>query len=157
MLLIRGQSLATSMSDYLIKQITATSNIEVSRNTQIVSGHGTRRLEHLVLQTSPSGETRTVPAAALFIYVGVQPHTSWLPPTILRDKQGFILTGTDLIKDGRLPETWQLARAPLQLETSMPGVFVVGDVRHGSVKRVATAVGAGSIAIQYIHEYLGQA
>ena len=156
-LLVRGSSLATSMSDYLIKQITATGNIEVSPNTQIVSGYGTRRLEHLVLQTSPSGETRTVPAAALFIFIGVQPHTSWLPPTILRDRQGFILTGTDLTKDGRLPETWQLARAPLLLETSMSGVFAVGDVHHRSVKRVASAVGAGSIAIQYIHEYLGQA
>jgi thioredoxin reductase (NADPH) len=155
-LLVRGPSLAASMSDYLVKQITATGNIEVSLNTQIVGGYGTRRLEHLVLQTTPSGETRTVPAAALFIYIGVQPHTSWLPPTILRDKQGFILTGTDLTKDGRLPETWQLARAPLMLETSMPGVFAVGDVRHGSVKRVASAVGAGGIAIQYIHEYLGQ-
>jgi thioredoxin reductase (NADPH) len=156
-LLVRGSSLASSMSDYLIKQITATRNIEVSLNTQIVGGHGTRRLEHLVLQSGPSGETRTVPAAALFIYIGVQPHTNWLPPTILRDKQGFILTGTDLTKDGRWPETWQLARAPLPLETSMSGVFAVGDVRHGSVKRVASAVGAGSIAIQYIHEYLGQA
>ncbi len=156
-LLVRGSSLATSMSDYLIKQITATSNIEVSLNTQIVSGYGTRQLEHLVLQTSPSGETRTVPAAALFIFIGVQPHTSWLPPTILREKQGFILTGTDLVEDGRLPEMWQLARAPLPLETSMPGVFAVGDVRHRSVKRVASAVGAGSIAIQYIHKYLGQA
>jgi thioredoxin reductase (NADPH) len=156
-LLVRGSSLAASMSDYLIKQITATSNIEVSLNTQIVTGHGTRRLEQLVLQTTPSGEKRTVPAAALFIYIGVQPHTSWLPTTILRDKQGFILTGTDLTKDGRLPETWQLARAPLPLETSMPGVFALGDVRHGSVKRVASAVGAGSIAIQYVHEYLGYA
>jgi thioredoxin reductase (NADPH) len=156
-LLARGSSLATSMSDYLIKQITATSNIEVFLNTQIVSGYGTRRLEHLVLQTSPSGETRTVPAAALFVYIGAQPHTRWLPPTIVRDKQGFILTGTDLTKDGRLPETWQLARAPLLLETSMPGVFAVGDVRYRSVKRVGSAVGAGSIAIQYIHEYLGQA
>src|SRR5215216_5364277 len=87
-LLVRGSSLAASMSDYLIKQITATGNIEVSLNTQIVSGHGTRRLEHLVLQTSPSGETRTVPAAALFLFIGVQPYTSWLPPTILRDKPG---------------------------------------------------------------------
>jgi thioredoxin reductase (NADPH) len=156
-LLARGSSLAISMSDYLIKQITATGNIELSLNTQIVSGYGARRLEHLVLQTTPSGATRTVPAAALFIFIGVQPHTSWLPPTILRDKPGFILTGTDLTKDGRLPETWQLARVPLQHETSMPGVFAVGDVRHSSVKRVASAVGAGSIAIQYIHEYLGQA
>jgi thioredoxin reductase (NADPH) len=156
-LLVRGSSLATSMSDYLIKQITATSNIEVSLNTQIISGYGTRKLEHLVLQTNPSGETQTVPAAALFIYIGVHPHTSWLPPMILRDKQGFILTGTDLVEDGRLPEMWRLVRAPLPLETSMPGVFAVGDVRHGSVKRVASAVGAGSIAIQYIHKYLGQA
>jgi thioredoxin reductase (NADPH) len=156
-LLVRGSSLATSMSDYLIKQITATGNIEVSLNTQIVSGYGTRRLEHLMLQNSASGETRTVPAAALFIFIGVQPHTSWLPPTILRDKPGFILTGTDLTQDVRLRETWQLARAPLLLETSMPGVFAVGDVHHGSVKRVASAVGAGSIATQYIHEYLGQA
>jgi thioredoxin reductase (NADPH) len=155
-LLVRGSSLATSMSDYLIKQITATGNIEVFLNTQIVSGYGTRRLEHLVLRTTPSGETRTVRAAALFIFIGVEPHTSWLPPTILRDKQGFILTGTDLTKDGRLPETWQLARSPLLLETSMPGVFAVGDVRHRSVKRVASAVGESSIAIQYIHEYLGQ-
>jgi thioredoxin reductase (NADPH) len=154
-LLVRGSSLVTSMSDYLIKQITATRNIEVSLNTHIVSGYGTRRLEHLVLQTSASGEQRTVPAAALFIFIGVQPHTSWLPPTILRDKQGFILTGTDLTKDGRLPETWQLTRDPLLLETSVSGVFAVGDVRYRSVKRVASAVGAGSIAIQYIHEYLG--
>jgi thioredoxin reductase (NADPH) len=156
-LLVRGSSLATSMSEYLITQISATSNIQVSLNTQIVGGHGTRRLEHLVLQTAPSGETRTVPAAALFIFIGVQPHTSWLPPTILRDKLGFILTGTDLTNDVRLPETWQLARLPLPSETSMPGVFAVGDVRHGSVKRVASAVGAGSIATQYIHEYLRQA
>jgi thioredoxin reductase (NADPH) len=155
-LLVRGASLTTSMSDYLIKQITATSNIEVSLNTQIVSGYGTRRLEHLVLQSSPSGETRTVPAAALFIFIGVQPHTRWLPPTILRDKQGFILTGTDLTKDGRLPETWQVARAPLLLETSMSGVFAVGDVRHRSVKRVSSAVGEGGIAIQYIHQYLAR-
>lgn len=156
-LLVRGSSLATSMSEYLITQISATSNIEVALNTQIVNGYGTRRLEYLVLQTTPSGETRTVPAAALFVYIGVQPHTSWLPSTILRDKPGFILTGSELTKDARLPETWQLARDPFPPETSMPGVFAVGDVRHGSVKRVASAVGAGSIATQYIHEYLGQA
>jgi thioredoxin reductase (NADPH) len=156
-LLVRGSSLAATMSDYLIKQITATSSIDVCLNTKIVGGHGTRQLEHLVLQTTPLGETKTVPAAALFIFIGGEPHTSWLPPTILRDKQGFILTGEDLTKDGHLPETWQLARPLLLLETSMPGVFAVGDVRHRSVKRVASAVGAGSIAIQYIHEYLGQA
>jgi thioredoxin reductase (NADPH) len=155
-LLVRGSSLTTSMSDYLIKQITATSNIDVYLNTQIIGGFGTRRLEHLVLQTTSSGETKTVPAAALFIFIGVEPYTSWLPPAILRDKQGFILTGADLIKNGQLPETWRLARDPLLMEASMPGVFALGDVRHRSVKRVASAVGAGSIAIQYVHEYLGQ-
>ena len=155
-LLVRRSSLEAAMSDYLIKQIEVTGNIEVRLNTQIVGGHGAGRLEQLVLQTAPSGETTTVPAGVLFVFIGVEPHTNWLPPRILRDKQGFILTGADLVKDGRLPETWRLFRLPLQLETSMPGVFAVGDVRHRSVKRVASAVGAGSIAIQYVHEYLGQ-
>ena len=142
------------MSDYLIKQITMTGNIEVSLNTQIVGGIGGRRLEHLVLQTSPSGETRTVPTAALFVFIGVEPHTSWLPSSILRDEYGFVLTGEDLKTNARLQQTWALSRAPLQLETSMPGVFAVGDVRSSSIKRVASAVGAGGIAIQYVHDYL---
>ncbi|MBZ0294368.1 MAG: NAD(P)/FAD-dependent oxidoreductase, partial [Anaerolineae bacterium] len=151
-LLVRGATLTTSMSDYLIKQITMTSNIEVSLNTQIVGGIGSRRLEHLVLETA--GETRIVPAAALFVFIGVEPHTRWLPSSILRDEHGFVLTGEDLKTDARLQETWALPRAPLQLETSMPGVFAVGDVRSSSIKRVASAVGAGGIAIQYVHEYL---
>lgn len=155
-LLVRGSSLATSMSDYLVKQITATSNVDVRLNTQIVGGSGTRRLEQLELKDTSSGETKTFPAAALFIFIGIEPHTSWLPATILRDKQGFILTGADLEEDAHYSQTWQLARAPLLVETSMSGVFAVGDVRHRSVKRVASAVGAGSIAIQYIHEYLAQ-
>jgi thioredoxin reductase (NADPH) len=155
--LVRGSSLATSMSDYLIKQISATSTIDVYLNTQIIGGIGTRRLEQLVLQTSPSGEIRTVPAVALFVFIGVEPHTGWLPPSILRDKHGFVLTGEDLKTDERLEETWTLPRMPLQLETSIPGVFAVGDVRSRSIKRVASAVGAGGIAIQYVHEYLGQA
>ena len=155
-LLVRRSSLAATMSDYLIKQITASSNIDVCLNTQVVGGSGARQLEQLVLQTTPSGETKTVAAAALFVFIGVEPHTGWLPATILRDKQGFIFTGTELMEAGQLPEVWQLARAPLLLETSMPGVFAVGDVRHRSVKRVASAVGAGGIAIQYVHEYLSQ-
>ncbi len=152
-LLVRGTSLAASMSDYLIKQIETTGNVEVRLNTKIVGGNGTQRLEHLVLQTA-SDELETVPAAALFVYIGAQPHTSWLPSSILRDKQGFILTGADL--DGLLPDNGQLARSSLQMETSMPGVFAAGDVRHRSVKRVAASVGEGGIAIQYIHQYLGQ-
>lgn len=152
-LLVRGASLATSMSNYLIQQIEATDNVEVRLNTQIVGGSGTKRLEHLVLQTA-SGERETLAAAALFAYIGAQPHTNWLPASISRDKQGFILTGSDL--DGLLPETWQISRTPLQMETSMPGVFAAGDVRHRSVKRVAASVGEGGIAIQHIHEYLAQ-
>ncbi|MBC7815020.1 MAG: FAD-dependent oxidoreductase [Burkholderiales bacterium] len=151
-LLVRGSSLAASMSDYLIKQIEATDNVEVRLHTKIVGGNGTQRLEHLVLQTA-SDELETVPAAALFVYIGAQPHTSWLPSSISRDKQGFILTGADL--DGLLPDNRHLARSPLQMETSMPGVFAAGDVRHRSVKRVAASVGEGGIAIQYIHQYLG--
>jgi thioredoxin reductase (NADPH) len=152
-LLVRGSSLVVSMSDYLIKQIEATDTIEVRLNTQIVGAKGTRRLEHLVLKTT-SDELETVPAGALFVYIGAQPHTSWLPSSISRDKQGFILTGADLA--GVLADHWQLARSPLQMETSMSGVFAAGDVRHRSVKRVAASVGEGGIAIQSIHEYLGQ-
>jgi thioredoxin reductase (NADPH) len=152
-LLVRGDSFAASMSDYLTKEIAATANIDVRLKTQIVGGHGARQLEQLVLQTA-SGETETVPAAALFVYIGAQPHTSWLPPAILRDQQGFILTGSVLIQDERLPQTWRLDRSPLSPETSMPGVFAVGDVRSRSVKRIASAVGGSSVALQYVQEYL---
>ena len=119
-LLVRGDSFAASMSDYLTKEIEATANIDVRLKTQIVGGHGARQLEQLVLQTA-TGETETVPAAALFVYIGAQPHTSWLPPSILRDQQGYILTGSALIHDERLPETWRLDRSPLSPETSMLG------------------------------------
>jgi thioredoxin reductase (NADPH) len=152
-LLVRGNSFAASMSDYLTKEIEATANIDVRLNTHIVGGHGARQLEQLVLQTA-SGETETVPAAALFVYIGAQPHTSWLPPAILRDQQGFILTGSALIQDERLPHTWRLDRSPLSPETSMPGVFAVGDVRSRAVKRIASAVGGSSVALQYVQEYL---
>jgi thioredoxin reductase (NADPH) len=153
-LLARGISLATSMSEYLIKEIEATDNIDVRLDTQIVGGAGTRRLEALMLQNTASGETETTPAEALFVLIGAEPHTDWLPKEILRDPWGFILTGQELLSDGKLPEGWTLRRSPMPLETSMPGVFAVGDVRHSSVKRVAAAVGAGGIVIQQIHEYL---
>jgi thioredoxin reductase (NADPH) len=152
-LLVRGDSFAASMSDYLTKEIEATANIDVRLKTQIVGGQGVRQLEQLALQTA-SGETETVPASALFVYIGAQPHTSWLPPSILRDQQGFILTGSALIQDERLPETWRLDRSPLSPETSMPGVFAGGDVRSRSVKRIASAVGGSSVALQYVQEYL---
>ena len=168
-LLVRGSKLAVSMSEYLIKEIEAANNIDVHFNSRVVNGGGKGRLEHLVLKNTASGLTETVPAAALFVLIGAEPRTEWLPEEIERDKRGFIVTGQDLLRDTRKdiwnlilestpggdrpPQRWPLERHPLLLETSMPGVFAAGDVRHRSVKRVASAVGEGSIAIQLIHEY----
>lgn len=156
-ILARGSSLTSSMSDYLIKEIEATDNIDVLVNTQIIEGQGSRRLEGLTLQNTSTGEHWNAPAAALFVLIGAEPHTQWLPPSIIRDQQGFILTGQDVIQNGNLREGWPLQRPPLLFETGMPGVFAVGDVRHRSVKRVASAVGEGGIAIQMVHEYLNGA
>ena len=157
-LLVRGSSLVASMSDYLIRELDATENIAVRFNSQVVDGGGEGRLECLVLRDSTSGLTETVPAAALFVLIGAEPHTSWLPREIERDRRGFIVTGADLLRDdGHPPPGWPLGRLPLPMETSMPGVFAAGDVRHGSVKRVASAVGAGAIAIQSVHEHFVRA
>lgn len=153
-LLTRRENLAATMSDYLIKEIEAQPNIAVRVNTSIVGGGGTRRLEKLELRDSASGATETVPAAALFVQIGAEPHTGWLPPVILRDEQGFILTGPDLMRGGQWPAEWPLERPPMPFETSVPGVFAAGDVRHRSVKRVASAVGEGGVTIQQIHSYL---
>jgi len=141
------------MSDYLIKEIEAASNIDVRFDTRVVDGSGEGRLEHLVLKNSASGLTETVPAVALFVLIGAEPRTGWLPEEIERDRRGFIVTGQDLLRNGRPAQKWPLERNPLLLETSMPGVFAAGDVRHRSVKRVASAVGEGSITIQLVHEY----
>jgi thioredoxin reductase (NADPH) len=154
-LLVRGASLAASMSEYLIKEIEAAANIEVRFNTRVIDGGGRGRLERLVLENSVSGATETIPTAALFVLIGAEPHTGWLPKGIVRDRGGYVVTGQDLFRGGRQPEGWPLERPPTLLETSMPGVFAAGDVRHGSVKRVASAVGEGSIAIPLIHSYLG--
>ena len=152
-LLVRGSKLTASMSEYLIKEIEAAQNIDVRFNARVVDGGGDGRLEYLVLKNTASGLTETVPAAALFILIGAEPRTEWLPEEIQRDNRGFIVTGQDLLRNGRPPQKWPLERHPLLLETSMPGVFAAGDVRHRSVKRVASAVGEGSIAIQLVHEY----
>lgn len=153
-LVVRGGSLSTSMSDYLIKEIEAAQNIDVLFRTQVVDGGGDGRLEHLVLTDLESGRTDRVPAAALFALIGGEPRTGWLPGAITRDRQGYVITGPDLLQDGRPPQGWSLGRYPLPMETSIPGVFAAGDVRHGSVHRVASAVGAGAIAIQSVHEHL---
>jgi thioredoxin reductase (NADPH) len=151
-LVVRGRSLTTSMSDYLIKEIEAAQNIDVRFGTCVVDGGGEGRLEHLVLKDLDSGLTETVAAAALFILIGAEPHTGWLPEEIVRDQQGYVVTGPDLLQDGGPPRGWPLGRHPLPMETSVPGVFAAGDVRYGSVKRVASAVGAGAITIQSVHE-----
>lgn len=146
---IRAGSLAAGMSDYLVRQIEATANIEVRARCEVVDGGGDTRLERLVLRDRDSGETSTVPADALFLMIGAEPNTTWLPDEIARDPGGFVLTGRDVEESG----AWPLERAPHLLETSMPGVFAAGDARHGGVKRVASAVGEGSIAIQFLHQY----
>jgi thioredoxin reductase (NADPH) len=153
-LLVLGESLAAHMSQYLIEEIEATENIKVRLNTQVIDGGGQGRLEHLVLKDRASGLTETVPAAALFVLIGATPHTRWLPEEVMRDERGYIITGNDLLRDGSPPEGWPLKRPPMLLETSVPGVFAAGDVRCGSVKRVASAVGEGSIAIQMVHKYM---
>ena len=155
-ILVRGGSLSVSMSDYLIKEIEATPNIGVRLNTRILGGSGEGRLEHLVLEDSALGSTETVPAAALFVLIGAEPRTGWLPEEVLRDDRGFILTGQDLRRYSLRPSAWYKEQSPMPLETSVPGVFAVGDVRHGSVKRVATAVGEGSMAVQMVHRHLAE-
>jgi len=155
-MLVRGASLAEAMSDYLVREIQAAPNIVVRYSTEVVDGHGNGHLTALTLKDRTTGTTEVVPATALFILIGAEPHTDWLPEIIRRDRWGFVLTGTDLLADGRPPAGWPLERPPMPLETSLPGVLAVGDVRHGSTKRVASAVGEGSIAIRLIHEYLSQ-
>ncbi|HEX5876734.1 MAG TPA: FAD-dependent oxidoreductase, partial [Actinomycetota bacterium] len=153
-MLVRGPSLAETMSDYLVRELEATANVTVRYNTEAVDGHGDGRLSGLTLEDRTSRATETVPATALFILIGAEPHTGWLPDTLRRDRWGFVITGTDLLQDGQPPAGWPLDRPPMPLETSLPGVFAAGDVRHGSTKRVPGAVGDGSVAIRLVHEHL---
>ena len=154
-MIVRGEGLAASMSDYLVRAIEATENIDVRLRTTVVGGHGTERLDGLILRDESTGRTRTVPAGAIFVLIGAKPHTDWLPGDIRRDEKGFILTGQDLTAGQR--GEFAPARIPLPLETSMPGVFAAGDVRYGSVKRVASAVGEGGVSIRSVHQYLSPA
>jgi thioredoxin reductase (NADPH) len=151
-ILVRGEGLSASMSKYLIDEIGRTSNIVLEPRTQVMEALGEERVEALLLK-GPKGEYK-VPAQSLFVFIGATPGTSWLPPSVLRDVNGFILAGPDLRSKGKLPDGWTENREPFLLEASVPGVFVAGDVRHGSVKRVASAVGEGSIAVQFAHQYL---
>jgi len=154
-MLVRGSSLAATMSQYLIDQIAQTKNIEVELKTRVMEVHGEEHLEAITIMCDHSGTQTQVPAASLFIFIGAQPRTAWLGESIARDERGFVLTGQDLMQDGKRPKGYQ-DREPGLLETSVPGVFAVGDVRHGSVKRVASGVGEGSVAIQFVHQYLSK-
>jgi thioredoxin reductase (NADPH) len=157
-LLVRGDSLERSMSDYLIREIADQPNVEVRLQTRVIGAHGTSFLEALEIEDHSTGRVETERADGLFILIGAEPYTDWLPDAIERDERGYILTGRDLSLDcgceGNLPGTWPLERQPYLLESSVPGVFAAGDVRHLSMKRVAAAVGEGSTAIALIHQYL---
>jgi thioredoxin reductase (NADPH) len=155
-LLVRGPSLAEGMSAYLRGELERTANITVLTRTEVTAVHGTGRLEAVTVADRAGGRARTLPAPALFILIGAEPHTDWLAAAVRRDRLGFVLTGRDLGGVGGSAPAWPLARPPLLLETSLPGVFAAGDVRHGSVKRVASAVGEGAIAVQLIHQYLAE-
>ena len=153
-LLVRGSSLQKGMSQYLVDQISTTENIEVSLRSSVVAAIGQDRLEALTIQNNDSGKIETVPAAALFIFIGAKPYTDFVGDVVERNHAGFILTGPDLTHNGRRPQNWHLKRDPFLLETNVPGIFAVGDVRQGAVRRVASAVGQGSTAVTFVHQYL---
>ncbi len=153
-MLVRGSSLERGMSQYLVDQIGATENIEVRLRTVTTEVSGETALEHLTIRSLDDDSTETVPAAALFIFIGAVPHSELVAGIVQRNRAGFILTGQDLIVDGKRPRGWNLPRDPFLLETSVPGIFAAGDVRSGSAKRVASAVGEGSVSVQLIHQYL---
>ena len=155
-MLVRGDSLERSMSRYLIDEIEARDNIHVRLNSGVARVSGDQNLETVTIRETTSGKEDTVPAAGLFIFIGALPGTDWLDGIVKRDERGFILSGPDLMQDGKRPQGWRLDRDPYLLETNVPGMFVAGDVRHGSVKRVASGVGEGSIAVQFIHHYLSE-
>ncbi|HME33290.1 MAG TPA: FAD-dependent oxidoreductase [Terriglobales bacterium] len=155
-MLLRGDSLSATMSRYLIDQIEKTPNIQLWTHAEVIEVHGETHLEEISVQCSDTNTVERVPASAMFIYIGALPMTDWLGTTVLRDERGFVLAGPDMLKDGKRPAQWNLDRAPFLLESSLPGVFVVGDVRHGSIKRVASAVGEGAIAVQFIHRYMAK-
>ena len=155
-MLVRGSSLAGTMSQYLVDQLKATPNIQIEFNTCVVEAHGADRLEAISIHCLETNETHEVPTNSLFIMIGAAPNTDWLAGIVERDERGFIYSGPQLTRDGKRPNGWKLDRDPGLLETNVPGVFVVGDVRHGSVKRVASGVGEGSVAISFVHQYLSK-
>jgi thioredoxin reductase (NADPH) len=155
-MLVRGESLSATMSRYLIDQIERTPNIQLWTHASVIEAHGETHLEEVSVQCSDTNTVERVPASAMFIYIGALPQTDWLQNMLERDELGFILAGPYLPKDGKRPEGWTLDREPFLFESNVPGVFVVGDVRHGSIKRVASAVGEGAVAVQLVHRYMAK-
>jgi thioredoxin reductase (NADPH) len=153
-LLVRGENLERSMSYYLVRQIEEIPNIDVRLTTEVVEAHGNDHLEELTLCNTRAGAQETVRAGYLFVFIGAEPRTGWLDGVVARDERGFVLTGPDALRDGQRPRGWDLDRDPYHLESSVPGVFAAGDVRANSIKRVASAVGEGAMAIQLLHRYL---
>jgi thioredoxin reductase (NADPH) len=154
-LLVRGDSLA-GMSQYLVNQLLRTPNVTVRLGVEVVDGEGDGRLEAVTLRHRAGGELERLPTSALFAHIGAEPRTEWLQGSVARDRSGYVLTGADLLRGGDPRSDWPLTRPPLLFETSLPGVFAAGDVRRGSIKRVASAVGEGAAAVQLVHQYLAE-
>jgi thioredoxin reductase (NADPH) len=153
-MLVRSSNLEAGMSQYLVDQIANTSNIDVVLRTEVIEAIGDSRLEKIKISNMDSKEVETLPAAAMFIFIGAVPPTDLVSELVERDRAGFIITGPDLMVDGKRPKGWKPNRDPFILETSVPGIFAAGDVRHHSMKRVASAVGEGAVAVALVHQYL---
>jgi thioredoxin reductase (NADPH) len=153
-ILVRGPSLEKSMSYYLIRQIADIPNIKVQTCTEVIEAGGEDHLERLTLRSTATGATESVEAQLLFLFIGAAPLTDWLDDAVIRDARGFVVAGPDLSEGGERPRGWDLDRLPYHLETSVPGVFVAGDARSESAKRVASAVGEGALAVMLVHRYL---
>ena len=155
-MLVRGGSLAKSMSEYLITEVEQASNVTVRPGVEVIDGGGDGRLEEITLRDRATGGTERLATPALFVLIGAEPHTDWLQGSVERDPQGYILTGSDLMRNGGPPAGWPLQRPPLAMETGLPGVFAAGDVRYRSIKRVASAVGEGAVAVQLLQQYFAE-
>jgi thioredoxin reductase (NADPH) len=153
-MIVRGDALAKSMSHYLVERIKTIPNIHVIPNAEVVGVSGEDRLESIQIRRDGIAEPETVPAVGLFIFIGAEPHTEWLEGVVQRDEKGFVVTGANLLRDGKRPVGWTAARDPYLLETNVPGVFAVGDVRDVAVRRVANSVGEGSIVLYFIRQYM---
>jgi thioredoxin reductase (NADPH) len=154
-MLVRGSSLSDSMSQYLEDQIAATKNIQVKLNSSVIAVAGTDHCDTITIQDNKTRATETVPASALLIYAGAVPRTDWLAGIVERDEQGYVISGQHLMLEGKRPTGWTADRDPFYLETSVPGIFVAGDVRHRSAKGVTSGVGEGAMAVKLVHQYLG--